>query len=104
MPLQQTSLIDQIEMLSTGMIGLRIKVVIVDEFDNIIATRFHRSLMSPNELPEEHMAVVNKNLAEMGMPALSLEDISRLSALCALDKELPGRKLEALRLFGKKQK
>lgn len=102
MALAKDSIIDQIELLSSGHVQIRIKLIITDG-DSVVAEKFHRTAFPPEVSPEAQMAAVNAHLAAMGEALLSDEDLSRLSAICAADRGVPGRKADYERLWKKGQ-
>lgn len=91
MALQKVSIIDQIEILSTGDVQVRIRLMVVDGTE-VVASKWHRTVVPTDVDPVMQMAAVNEHLVAMGEAPLAAEDIGRLATLCVTDRGIVGRK------------
>lgn len=86
--LLQRTIIDQIEITSGGVIGIRFAKQIVDAADGSVkATAWHRTVVPPGTDPMEQIAVVNTNLEAMDearVDASKDELVKMLPAVVAL--------------------
>jgi len=88
--MQLRTIIDRIEIEpQTGNVGIRIRKQMIDETkvdpitgDNIVlASEYHRTMISPEMIPAIQINAVNTHLAKMGFPAIKTEDNTLLDSL-----------------------
>lgn len=98
--IEKVTIVDQIEINSMGDVGVRLKLLIVED-GNVLASRYHRTVIGADVPVADQMAAVNAHLAQMGEAQVDAADLERLGVYHAVDKQVVGRKELAKQLFRK---
>lgn len=67
MAIEKRTVIDQIEIASTGVIGIRLGLLIVEDGE-VIDRKWHRTIIEPGIDAEAQIAAVNSHMESMGRP------------------------------------
>lgn len=86
--LSRKSIVDQIEVPTTGGIQVRIALQIIDG-DVVIGQKWHRTYIPADISAQEQMSYVNAHLTEMGEATISTSDIQRVGLFHKLATDLP---------------
>lgn len=99
MALERVTMLDRIEATAVGGVQVRLQLLIVDNGTNIVARRYHRLVIMPEDDAASVIEEVNTHLVGMGELPVSLDDIARIVAHVDTDKTVPGRKAFARALL-----
>lgn len=83
--LEKKTILSQIECTSTGVIGIRLKKVIMDG-DLEISSEYHRTTLAPGGSLDAQIAAVNDNLKNAyGYPAIAVATVERIRRIVAVE-------------------
>lgn len=92
--IEHKSIVDQIEVSTSGGVGVRIALQLVED-GKVLSSKWHR-VMIPSEISAaEQMAFVNEHLAMMGEAKISNADIQRVGLFHKLASDLPSENAPA---------
>lgn len=77
--IEKKTVLDQIEITSSGAIQIRIGLLLVED-GNVIDTKWHRSAIEPGGDIDAQMSAVNAHLEQMGKLPVGAEDIARIKS------------------------
>lgn len=78
MALEKVTIVDQIEIGSMGDVGVRLKLLIVEDGATVLSSRFHRTMIPADVPVAAQMELVNAHLAQMGEAPVDAADLERL--------------------------
>jgi len=86
--LERKSMVEQIELPSSGGVQVKIALMIV-EGDKVLSSSWHRTLVTHGGNAVTQMSYVQAHLSEMGEALLSQEDVARVVAAHAFAVQNP---------------
>lgn len=103
MALEKVTVVDQIEISSMGDVGVRLKLLIVEDGATVLSSRYHRTMIPADVPVAAQMDLVNAHLAQMGESPVDPADLERLDAYHQVGKlaKAAGRTELAKALFRK---
>ncbi len=84
MALEQKTLIDQIEILRDGTLRVRMNKTVVDG-ETVIASGYHRTVLTPGVDADVQLAAVNGHLAALGAAPVEDGEWDRLRRIAAVE-------------------
>lgn len=82
MTLSRRTVVDQVEVMPTGAVGVRIRKEIVDG-DDVISSGYHRTAVASGQDAQAQMDLCNEHLQLMGCEPVAQAEIDLIVACCA---------------------